>query len=51
MFYDPTEAAEAPMSPTTVALAVSLAVILSIVIVCGIAAKHKSARSYSQVHP
>ncbi len=49
MFYDPTEATEAPMSPTTIALAVTLAVVLSIVIVCGIAS-HKSKKSYTQVY-
>ncbi len=49
MFYDPTNVVEAPMSSTTIALAVSLAVFLSILIVCGIAYRN-SKRSYAQVY-
>ena len=48
-FYDPTATTEGEMSSTTIALAVSLAIVLSVLIVCGIAHK-KSKKSYVQVY-
>lgn len=45
-FFDPTEQVESPMSPATVALAVTLAVVLSIVLLCAI----NKRKSYRKVY-